>query len=147
MRVVVDASVAVKWAFPFRDNEADCDKAIALLDSFRKGEIELLQPPHWLAEVSAVLTRQSPETAREYVEILHALWIPVTHEPEMYALACEISASTGQHVFDTLYHAVALLAPPCMLVTADVRYYKRARSIGSIVALKDFDLIPAKARS
>lgn len=147
MRVVVDASVAVKWAFPFRDDEADSDKAVAVLDSYRNGETGLLEPPHWLAEVAAVVARQSPETAREYVEVLHALRVPVTHASEMYSLACEIATSTGQHVFDTLYHAVALLTPECLLVTADERYFKGAHHRGSIVLLRDFNPAAGKQSS
>lgn len=108
IRVVVDASVAVKWAFPFRGDEADGEKAVALLDSFRKGEIALLEPPHWLAEVAAVVTRQSPETVRQYIEVLYTLRIPVADGPEIYSLACEIAAATEQHVFD---RSVSDLAP------------------------------------
>jgi predicted nucleic acid-binding protein len=111
-----------------------------LLDSYRKGEIALLEPPHWLAEVAAVVARQSPETARQYVEVLHSLRIPVADGPEIYSLACEIAATTGQHVFDTLYHAVALLVLDCPLITADERYYRSARVRGSIVLLRDFSL-------
>lgn len=147
IRVVVDASVAVKWAFPFRDDEADGEKAIALLDSYRKGETTVLEPPHWLAEVAAVVARKSPETAREYVDVLYALRIPVIDAPEIYSLACEIAATTGQHVFDTLYHAVALLDPDCSLVTADERYFKSAHSRGSIILLRDFSLAPGKRPS
>ena len=31
IRMVVDASVAIKWFFQNRDNETDCDKALAIL--------------------------------------------------------------------------------------------------------------------
>jgi predicted nucleic acid-binding protein len=31
-RVVVDASVAIKWLVPFRQDEADVDKALALFE-------------------------------------------------------------------------------------------------------------------
>lgn len=144
IRVVVDASVAVKWAFPFSDDETDGEKAIALLDSYRRGEIAVLEPPHWLAEVAAVVARKSPATAREYVEVLCALRIPVIDAPEIYSLACEIAATTGQHVFDTLYHAVALRDPDCSLVTADERYYKKSRGRGNIVLLRDFSLAAGK---
>lgn len=144
IRVVVDASVAVKWAFPFSDDESDGEKAVALLDSYRKGETAVLEPPHWLAEVAAVVARRSPATARQYVDVLYALRIPVADTPEAYSLACEIATATGQHVFDTLYHAVALLAPDCSLITADERYYKSARSRGSIVLLRDFSLTTGK---
>jgi predicted nucleic acid-binding protein len=141
-RLVADASVAVKWAFPFRDDESDGENAIALLDGFRKGEIALLEPPHWLAEVAAVISRQSPSTALEHIDALYALRIPIADTRELYAVACGLAAVTGQHVFDTLYHAVALTTPEHMLVTADERYYKKARQAGSIALLRDFD--PAK---
>lgn len=141
-RVVVDASVAVKWAFAFRDDENDGEKALALLDSYRKGETALLQPPHWLAEVAGVVARQTPAAAREYVDALYALRIPVSDAPEMYSLACELAVGTGQHVFDTLYHAVALLSADCLLVTADERYYKTARGRGNITLLRNFNPAP-----
>ena len=48
---------------------------------------------------------------------------------------CELARALGQHVFDTLYHAVALLTPGAMLVTADERYYRKAAAYGSIVLL------------
>ena len=69
---------------------------------------------------------------------------PVADTPELYALACELAAATGQHAFDTLYHAIALLTPDCTLVTADERYYKKARNAGSIVLLHEFDLATMK---
>ena len=139
IRVVADASVAVKWAYPFRDDETDGAKALALLDGYRKGKTALLEPPHWLAEVAAVIARQSPETAREYIDVLCALRVPVADGPEVYLQACELAVATGQHVFDTLYHAVALLTPECTLVTADERYFDKVQKEGSIALLRDFD--------
>ena len=140
IRVVADASVAIKWVFPFRDDEPDCAKAVALIDGFKRGTARLLEPPHWLAEVAAVVSRQSPSTARRDIGILCALHVPVVDTPELYALACELAAATGQHAFDTLYHAVALLTSDCTLVTADERYYNKARKAGSIALVRDFDL-------
>ena len=139
-RVVADASVAVKWAFPFRDDEEGGVKALALLDRFRRGETGLQQPPHWLAEVAAVISRRSPATARQDVDLLYALRVPVMDSPEVYALACELAVALDQHVFDTLYHAVALLAPECTLVTADERYYRKARKLGALSLLEQIDL-------
>jgi predicted nucleic acid-binding protein len=42
-----------------------------------------------------------------------------------------------QHLFDTLYHAVAL-ETGATLVTADERYYETARGEGNITLLSDF---------
>jgi len=137
--VVADASVAVKWFLPSTDAEQDGEQAVALLQGVKNGRIVLREPPHWLAEVAAVLSRLSPSTAREDVELLHAMHIPIVETPEVYATACELAVTLNQHVFDTLYHAVALLMPECTLVTADERYYRRARKLGAITLLADFD--------
>jgi len=52
-KIVADASVALKWFF--QENEDHCDKAIALLMDYR-----LIQPPHFIAEIAAVLARKNP---------------------------------------------------------------------------------------
>lgn len=140
IRVVADASVVIKWVFPFRDDEPDRTKAVELIDGYTRGAARLLEPPHWLAEVAAVIARKSPATARRDIGILYALRVPVVDTPDLYALACELAAATGEHAFDTLYHAVALLTPDCTLVTADERYYRKARKLGAITLLEQIDL-------
>lgn len=136
---VADASVAVKWCLPPTDMERDRDQAIALLEGVKSGRIALRQPPHWLAEVAAVLSRLAPTTARQDIEDLYAMRIPVVETVELYTTASRLAISLDQHVFDTLYHAVALLTPDCTLVTADERYYSKARKAGSIALLGDFN--------
>jgi predicted nucleic acid-binding protein len=137
-RIVVDASVAIKWLLPESDNEADSDRALALLASVKEGSIELIQPPHWLAEVAAVLSRLSPATVEEDVVDLYALELPVLDTPDLYLTACELARSLNHHLFDTLYHAVALEASDAALVTADEHYYRKAAARGSIVLLSSF---------
>jgi predicted nucleic acid-binding protein len=118
--------------------EADSDQAIALLTAVREGTIDLIQPPHWLAEVAAVLARLSPQTVGDDVADLYAMELPVLDTPDVYLTACELAGTLGQHVFDTLYHAVALETPNTTLVTADERYYRKAAGRGSIVLLNRF---------
>src|SRR5208282_1664295 len=43
-----------------------------------------------------------------------------------------------QHLFDTLYHAIALEHAGATLVTADRRYREKAENYGNIVALRDW---------
>jgi predicted nucleic acid-binding protein len=137
-RIVIDASVAIKWLLPERDDEADSDKALALLAGVKRGAIELIQPPHWLAEVAAVLTRLSPGTVEDDVVDLYALELPVLDTPSLYLAACELARSLNHHLFDTLYHAVALETSDAALVTADEHYYRKAASRGSIALLSSF---------
>jgi predicted nucleic acid-binding protein len=128
----------LKWLLPSAEPEVDSDKAIALLSAVLEGTVDLIQPPHWLAEVAAVLARLSPQTAFDDVADLYAMELPVLDTPGVYLTACELARTLGQHVFDTLYHAVALETPSAILVTADERYYRKAVGCGSIVLLGRF---------
>ncbi len=142
VRAVVDASVVVKWIFPDTENEADTRTALALLRAIQSGSVQVVQPSHWLAEVAAVLARLVPEAAHEEVGLLYAMEIPVMETLEVYEQACELAVRFEHHLFDTLYHAVALCALDTTLVTADERYYRKAHSAGCMMRLGDF-LIPA----
>ena len=137
-RIAVDASVVIKWLLPDRADEADSERALALLSGIREGTVELIQPPHWLAEVAAVLARLSPDTVDDDVSDLYAMELPVLDAPGLYLTACELARSLGHHLFDTLYHAVALEVEDAVLITADEHYYRKASARGSIVLLSSF---------
>jgi predicted nucleic acid-binding protein len=136
--VVLDASVIVKWAFPDRAREAHAERALDMLRAVHAGRLSVVEPPHWLAEVAAVVTRLAPDRAPEVVALMHAMELPVLDELEVYLEAARLSAESGQHVFDTLYHAVALRRRGASLVTADERYYRHARRAGKVLLLQDF---------
>jgi predicted nucleic acid-binding protein len=136
--VVLDASVLVKWAFPDRAREAHAERALILLHAVHAGRLSVVEPPHWLAEVAAAVTRLAPDRARAIVALMHAMEFPVLDELEVYLEAARLSAESGQHVFDTLYHAVALRRREASLVTADERYYRNARRAGRVMLLRDF---------
>ncbi len=137
--IVVDASVAVKWFQPATD-EADSEKAIALLPDLKNGDLGLCQPAHWLAEVSAVLARLSPATALEDIDDLYEIRFRRMESKAIYLAACALSCELDHHLFDTLYHAVALTLSGALLVTADERYYAKARHYGNISLLADFSV-------
>jgi predicted nucleic acid-binding protein len=138
MTVVLDASVIIKWVFADRAEESHSFLALQILQLIRGSQLAVVQPPHWLAETAAVIARLDPGRARRAVSLLDALELPVIADVEVYQKACDLSASLAQHVFDTLYHAVALHESGAILVTADERYYRQAHTIGRIVRLKDF---------
>jgi predicted nucleic acid-binding protein len=99
----------------------------------------VLQPSHWLIEVGAVLARESPATAADDVTMLNALELPATDEPQVLRRGVEIGIELKQHLFDTLYHAVALENEDSVLVTADQRYLRAARTKGRIIDLMDWN--------
>ena len=139
MKVVVDASVAVKWIIPEAEIEPDSDRAARLLSAVRDNSVEPVQPPHWLAEVAAVLCRLRPEVSLQGIDLLDALDLPVVADAEIYRLASRIAVHTREHLFDTLYHAVAL-ERDAVLVTADDRYLRKARALGKVMSLTEWRL-------
>jgi predicted nucleic acid-binding protein len=138
MILVVDASVALKWFFRSRDNETDCDLALAILASVDEGRVQLLQPPHFIAEVAAVLAREKPvEAGNDLLDLLN-IESRFSDEPEIYATAIDLSVRYRHHLFDTLYHAVALHNPDAILITADETYYRKAQGAGRMMRLQDY---------
>ncbi len=135
MRAVIDASVAVKWILPDSGREPDAGQALLLLDGIRGGSILALSPPHWLAEVAAVMTHLRPEIAESTLELLETMEIPVRDDIAIYKRASRLAAQLRHHLFDTLYHAVALECD-ATLVTADEHYFHKARHLGSVVHLQ-----------
>lgn len=139
-RVVVDASVVVKWILRDPAREAYTEQALGLLDGIARGRVQAVQPPHWLAEVAAVLARLQPAVAGRAARLLHAMELPVASEAEVYVEACRLATRLGHHLFDTLYHAVARCDRGRVLVTTDERYLRTARTVGSVVHLGEAQL-------
>jgi len=144
MRYVVDASVALKWFFQSDADEDHLDQAIALLRASCERNIEFVQPPHFIAEVAAVLARKKPEMAEADLRDLLALDLRIIEDSLIYAYACDLSIRLNHHLFDTLYHAVALHNRDTVLITADRRYFDKAQAIGRMLWLGDLHLASAR---
>ena len=75
MICVVDASVAVKW-FAEGDwalREDHIEPALEILKASTRSTLDFYQPPHFLAEVEAVVTRLKPDQATQYIDNLAQL--------------------------------------------------------------------------
>ncbi len=83
MNWVIDVSVALKWFLRFRAEEDHVPQAIALLEQTLPGVAQAVQPPHFYAEMAAVLARGKPDTAGEDMEDLLRLDFLVAGEPEI----------------------------------------------------------------
>lgn len=136
--VVVDASVALKWFFRLRDDEPDVDNALALLTCIDDARVQMVQPAHFIAEVAAVLAREKPREAHDDLLDLINMECRTLDTPDIHVTALDLAIRYRHHLFDTLYHAVALHTPGTTLVTADRCYYERARAEGQIVLLADW---------
>jgi len=134
---VVDASVIVKWFFQDPAREPNSKQALAILESIRDGNLEPLQPPHWLAEVAAVIARLDPGRSEQTIDLLGAMELPISSEMAVYKRAAVLASHLNQHLFDTLYHAVAI-EHDTTLLTADRRYFRKSRQLGHITYLTDW---------
>jgi predicted nucleic acid-binding protein len=142
VKLVLDASVVLKWFFSQRPDEADTGAALALLKAVGEGVVSLVQPPHFVAEVAAVLARESPHDAQRCLRDLLDIDMQLADDPQVMARAVDLSVRYTHHLFDTLYHAVALETPGAVLVTADAAYLRKAAPEGQIVSLMKLQ-IPA----
>jgi predicted nucleic acid-binding protein len=140
---VVDASVAVKWFVKgdWAAREGDVDAALSLLKASASGQVRFVQPPHFLAEVAAVLGRLSPASASRDVALLSALNVEWATPNQALQRALAMAMELEHHLFDTLYHALALeLDEEAVLVTADRRYFDKARHLGQMAWLPEWSL-------
>ena len=140
MIVVVDASVATKWFLHGSPDEQHSDLALRLLEQSALGLLPMVQPGHFVAEVAAVLARLKPAEAQEDLLDFLAIRYRTLISPETYATALDLAMRYQRHLFDTLYHAAALHTPGAVLITADERYYNKARPEGQIALLAEFSL-------
>lgn len=136
-RLVVDASVSVKW-FVRNPAEARRPRAVAILEGIGENRFEVIQPPHWMAETIAVLARLLPGRVGRAIDLLDAMELPTRAEAADYELASRLSRDLDHHLFDTLYHALALRRD-ALFLTEDRRYFRKASAMGSIRLLEDFD--------
>lgn len=135
MRLVIDASVAAKWFLREPPAEEDRDLAAAVLLALRSGEAEAVQPVHWPLEVAAVMAWREPARSEAAVALLDALGLRIADGVDILLRAVRLAAELDAHVFDTLYHAVAL-SRDAVLLTADRRYFDRAAAVGSLELLE-----------
>jgi predicted nucleic acid-binding protein len=136
--LVLDASVALKWFFREYDDEADVDRALALIREIDVGRHRMVEPPHFLAEMAAGLARKKPAAARRDFRDLREMVWHIVDEAGVYEKAIELADRFSHHLFDTLYHASALTIPESVLVTADIRYYRKAKQARQICLLAEF---------
>ncbi len=137
MKLVVDASVAIKWFVGRSQDEPYLAQAEAVGTAIGRGGTQLFAPSHWIAEVIAVLAQVDGSTIDDALLLLDDMRPVLVTSVSVLRRAADLSISLNHHLFDTLYHAVAL-EQDAALVTADEAYFAKARHLGSIELLADF---------
>jgi predicted nucleic acid-binding protein len=124
-KLVLDASVAVKWAIPsFR--EPFTDASLRLLKRYADGEVEFIVPDVFWAEIGNVLWkgvrqgRWRQNTAEAVAEDMKARNFPTVSSLTLLSEALKIAFAYDRAVYDCLYVALAVQSKSD-LITADER--------------------------
>ena len=134
MKLVVDASVALKWVLGPVQSEPDLAEAAVLLKALGDGVHTAFQPVHWQTEIVAVVARKAPLRIDGTLVLLNQTPFTPVGDVTVLRRAAQLSAALSHHLFDTLYHAVAL-ETGATLISADETYVRKARQIGQIELL------------
>jgi predicted nucleic acid-binding protein len=135
-KLVVDASVAIKWLL----REPGREEAVRILKSFGQGEVRLIAPHLLVSEVSSGLCKhvRRGEITREQAEHLFSeflLYCPtLLHSPGVSRSALQLALLHGASAYDCLYLAWAL-EKRCDLVTADETFFRLTAATYACVRL------------
>jgi len=119
-KVVVDASVAIKWFVP----EIHSASAARALDS----SLVLYAPDLIVAEFGNILWKKvrrgeiAHEEAAEIVGAFAKLPLEIRPSSLLLSPAIELAIALDRTVYDSLYLALAV-AEDCVLITADARFH------------------------
>jgi predicted nucleic acid-binding protein len=94
----------------------------------------LLQPEHWRVEVLSVIARLASERFDGIWRLLESLNVERLSSKRVLEHATHLSNQLKHHLFDTLYHSIAL-EHGATLVTADDTYFAKAYRLGNIKLL------------
>jgi predicted nucleic acid-binding protein len=134
--IVPDASVLLKWVLRSED-EANDDKALLLMKIFREGGCEIVLPSFWVYEIGNILGLKEPGLAPQLVADLIQCGFEEMSAAKLYSKALEFMRNYGVTFYDASYHATALIAGGTLL-TADDRYYRKTKAVGSVCRLRSW---------
>jgi predicted nucleic acid-binding protein len=126
MRLVVDASVAIKWYLP----EIHSEKAERLLN----GAVDLCAPDLIFSEIGNILWKRvmrmdlMEEKARSIMSSLRDLPLTIWRADILAEGALSIACSTKRSFYDSLYLALAVTSD-CRLVTADLKLLNSLKNV------------------
>jgi predicted nucleic acid-binding protein len=131
---VPDASVILKWTIGL-ESEPDQEEAVTILDAWITGKIEIALPELWAFEVANFLGRIAPDSALEKMEILLNFRFKTRDlDRKICKLVFELMKNLSVSFYDASYHALAKEIGG-VFITADNRYYDKAKSLGNIELL------------
>jgi predicted nucleic acid-binding protein len=143
-RVVIDASVILRWAF---DDESDREGAAAVAEALQAGRLIATAPPNFLLEIAAslVLALRAERISRQTIDMvmrsLAAIAIDEVNPHRFAEAAIEIALRTGVRVPDAAYLETARRSGST-LITADRAQLEGAMRMG--LAASPLNELPAQ---
>lgn len=134
---VPDASVIIKWFI--RQGEPDLESAESLKNALIDQKVECVVPSNCFYEVINILSNKVSDEAVWCFSQLLVMDIAQSHLTLGLASRADDIAKKcpGVSFYDAVYHALAMQFGGTFL-TADERYYERAKSLKNIMLLKDY---------
>lgn len=137
---IIDASILIKWLL---NERKDLFNALKIIQDFMSQKIDLIIPTHCYYEILNTFGIKVPSKAITLYSQVLMLQIPeqrLTLENVFRAL--EIMHKIPKVSFyDAIYHAVAMENGGIM-ITADEKYYRKAKSFKHITLLKNYPISP-----
>lgn len=133
---IIDASVLIKWAISEVPN---LDQALSLREDVLQERIDGAIPTHCLIEVCNILGRKFPDIALSFLSFLITSGIEEKHfNLDIANVSFQLmNKYKGITFYDANYHALAIREGGTF-VTADVKYFQKAKKEGHIMLLKDY---------
>ena len=88
-----------------------------------------------------MLARLSPHTAAQCVDDIAAMRITWAPPSAAYQSAIALATQLHHHLFDTLYHALALEPSGASFITADRRCFDKAQHLGHTIWLPEWAVL------
>lgn len=138
--LIIDSSVILKW---FIDETEGVENAAKIKSDYLNNQIKLGVTNFCFYEVMNTLGRKFPEKAVTSLSVLKMLDIfEIGLTLEIATIALGIMREFPQVSFyDASYHATAI-ENNGTFITADEKYYRRAKSLKHITLLKDYPISP-----
>jgi predicted nucleic acid-binding protein len=137
-KYVVDASVILKWIIG-NERESDHEKAMAILETWTEGDVELSAPILWQYEVGNFLSRRIQDEAMDKMNLLLNLNIRnVTLTNAMVSRCFAWMRQKRITFYDASYLAAAFEIHGT-LITADEKFEGEMGKTNRICLLKNLD--------
>ena len=137
-RIVVDASVAIKWFLPEQESDS-ADRVLASAGPMHAPDLLLLETASvlWKKVRSRHLGRSEATTIRQGLDSVPLILHPAG---PLLETALELALDAGRSIYDSLYLALAF-ALDCPFVTADEKLVNAIRQYSTelkIIHLPDW---------